>query len=230
LPQQAASTGPATTGSRQASATSWQNSGLATPPPTTWTVRTGRPVSHTASRTACLIATAMLSRMQRTISACPDRTTPVTRWHASMIRWVIPPGGRNTGSCTSMSAPSARTCPAAPVSSSRSTCPHSRTHSCSSQNPVTLRRNRVVPSTPPSLLNPAPRAASVMTGAGNSTPTSAHVPVQTNANSSPSAGTPATAAAVSCDGPMITCGGRARPRSAPAGPATSPAGHSRGNN
>ena len=69
----------------------------------------------------------------------------------------------------------------------------------------------MVPSTPASLLKPASRAASVMTGAGSSTPTSAHVPVQTKAKPSSAAGTPATAAAVSCDGPTITCGGRARP-------------------
>ena len=87
----------------------------------------------------------------------------------------------------------------------------------------------MVPSTPASLLNPARRAASVMTGAGSSTPTSAHVPVQTKAKPSSSAGTPATAAAVSCEGPTITCGGRARPRSATAGPATSPAARSGGN-
>ncbi len=68
-----------------------------------------------------------------------------------------------------------------------------------------------------------------MTGAASSTPTSAHVPVQTKAKPSPAAGTPATAAAVSCDGPTITCGGRARPSSGTAGPATSPAVRSRGN-
>ena len=67
---------------------------------------------------------------------------------------------------------------------------------------------------PTSFVKSACRPAAVMTGAGSSTPASAQVPVQTKANASPVAGTPATAAAVSCDGPMTTCGGRARPRPA----------------
>ena len=91
----------------------------------------------------------------------------------------------------------------------------------------------MVPSMPTSFVKSACRPAAVMTGAGSSTPASAQVPVQTKANASSAAGTPATAAAVSCDGPMTTCGGRARPRPAAtlgaSGPASSPAVRKRGN-
>jgi hypothetical protein len=57
---------------------------------------------------------------------------------------------------------------------------------------------------PASLLKPASRLALVMTGAGSSTPASAQVPVQTKAKASSAAGTPVTAAAVSCEGPITT--------------------------
>lgn len=55
-----------------------------------------------------------------------------------------------------------------------------------------------MPSTPPSFVTPASRAASVTTGSVVSTPTSVQVPELTYAQgSSPLAGTAATAAAVS---------------------------------
>ena len=48
LPSAAASTGPATTGSPQASAVSWQSRALRAPPPTTCTTSTSRPDSSAA--------------------------------------------------------------------------------------------------------------------------------------------------------------------------------------
>ena len=55
--------------------------------------------------------------------------------------------------------------------------PRSRIDSCSSHRPMTLRRKRIVPSTPPSLVKFAARASSVSTGASSSTPTSDQVPL-----------------------------------------------------
>jgi hypothetical protein len=98
FPHDAASVGPATTGRSHASATSWQNNGFATPPPTTWTVRTSRPVTRTASRTACRIATDMLSRMHRRICARDPNSTRLVRRQASTIRCVMPSGAMNRGS------------------------------------------------------------------------------------------------------------------------------------
>ena len=54
--------------------------------------------------------------------------------------------------------------------------PHSRTHSVSTHSPITLRRKRIVPSTPASLVKSASRASSVSTGASSSSPTSDQVP------------------------------------------------------
>ena len=50
LPRAAASTGPASTGSPQASAVSWQSSSFCEPPPTTWTTSSGAPASAAAVR------------------------------------------------------------------------------------------------------------------------------------------------------------------------------------
>ena len=58
----------------------------------------------------------------------------------------------------------------------RSSRPHARRVSLSSQVPITLVRNRIVPSTPPSLVKLAARAASVSTGASSSSPTRPQVP------------------------------------------------------
>ena len=51
-----------------------------------------------------------------------------------------------------------------------------RTASLSSHSPVTLWRKRTRPSTPPSLVKFASRAASLTTGSSSSTPTRPHVP------------------------------------------------------
>ena len=74
-----------------------------------------------------------------------------------------------------------------------------------------------MPSTPVSLLKFAARLASVSTGRSSSIPTSDQVPQEMYAKSSPRAGTPATADAVSCE-PTATTG---RPGGRPAPAATS---------
>ena len=57
---------------------------------------------------------------------------------------------------------------------------HAFMHSVSSHSPMTLRRKRVRPSTPPSFVKPASRAAPVSTGDSISTPTRPQVPQETN--------------------------------------------------
>ena len=54
--------------------------------------------------------------------------------------------------------------------------PQVRRASLSTHSPITLRRKRIVASTPPSLVKFASRAASVSTGPSSSTPTSDQVP------------------------------------------------------
>ena len=83
--------------------------------------------------------------------------------------------------------------------------PQVRRVSLSSQVPITLVRNRIVPSTPPSLVKLASRASSVSTGASSSRPASAQVPRETYAASSVCMGTPTTADAVSWE-PTATTG------------------------
>jgi hypothetical protein len=58
----------------------------------------------------------------------------------------------------------------------RPCCSQVRSDSCKSHRPITLRKNRIVPSTPCSLVNPAFLAFSWRMGRSTSTPTSDHVP------------------------------------------------------
>ena len=76
--------------------------------------------------------------------------------------------------------------------------------SLSSHRPITLRRKRIVPSTPPSLVKLAARLSSVSTGRSSSTPTSDQVPDEMYAAPGSVIGTPTTAEAVSCDPTAIT--------------------------
>ena len=75
-------------------------------------------------------------------------------------------GGGHAAACSSSSARSMRV-------PSRSQC---RIDSLSSHRPMTLRRNRIRPSAPTSLVKLADLAASVTTGWVSSTPTSPQVP------------------------------------------------------
>jgi hypothetical protein len=93
---------------------------------------------------------------------------------------------------------------------------------------MTLRRYRIVPSTPPSLVKLARRDASLRTGASSSTPTSDQVPHEIYANCSDAAGTPTTADAVSCEPTATTSGLSGTPRSASTGPITVPGWRSGG--
>ena len=115
------------------------------------------------------------------------------------------PGGRKRGSCTSTIGTGTSYAAAARSIPARSVSPHVRSVSLSSQVPITLLRNRTVPSTPPSLVRLAARASSVSTGASSSRPARAQVPRETYAASSVCIGTPTTADAVSCE-PTATTG------------------------
>ena len=75
-------------------------------------------------------------------------------------------GGGHAAACSRSSARSMRC-------RSRSQC---LIDSLSSQSPMTLRRKRIRPSAPTSLVKFADLAASVITGRFNSTPTSPQVP------------------------------------------------------
>ncbi len=86
-----------------------------------------------------------------------------------------------------------------------------------------FRRYRTVPSSPSSLVKLAARLSSVSTGAPSSSPASDQVPVQMYANRSPSAGTAATAEAVSCDPTAVTGTGPLSPVSSSTSPRSTPA-------
>ncbi len=82
--------------------------------------------------------------MHRTMAARPSGTGWPVRWAAAAIRAGMSPGGRNTGSSGSMTVTSGGCRAAAPSRSGRSTggpaSAQPRTDSCSSHNPITLRR------------------------------------------------------------------------------------------
>ena len=139
------------------------------------------------------------------------------------------PGGRNRGSCTSKTGTGAVTAAASASSvASGADCPvrsQPRIVSLSSHSPITLVRKRTRPSTPPSLVKLASRAASVSTGAGSSTPTRPHVPQEMYAAWSLAIGTPTTADAVSWEPTVVTVrpgAPRWRPRLDSTGPTTVP--------
>ena len=131
-------------------------------------------------------------------------TAPVgdPRRHVAGRRGSAGPGRRRARRCRR--TPSARASNAA-----RSVSPQVRSVSESSQVPITLVRNRIRPSTPPSLVKFAARASSVSTGWSSSTPTSPQVPHEMYAASGSVSGTPTTAEAVSCE-PTATTGRAAR--------------------
>ena len=85
-----------------------------------------------------------------------------------------------------------------------------------SHSPVTLRSSRKVPPTPPSLVRFAANAASVMTGAFTSRPTSDHVPALMKIDPGCRNGTAATAEPVSCVATATTSASRSLVSSATA--------------
>ena len=88
-----------------------------------------------------------------------------------------------------------------------SSASHVRTASLSSHSPVTLWRKRTRPSTPPSFVKLASRAASLTTGSSSSTPTSPHVPHEMYAAFGVLSGTATIAEAVSCEPTAMTSSG-----------------------
>ena len=120
--------------------------------------------------------------MQRDDLGAASRGTgcPAPR-HAAAIRAGMSPGGRNRGvvRVDDRAARRQRRGGGQQVARSRPASParsQVRSDSCSSHSPITLRRYRTVPSTPPSLVKFAARLSSVSTGASSSTPTSDQVP------------------------------------------------------
>jgi len=99
--------------------------------------------------------------------------------HAAAMRADMSPGGRNAGSSRSMTAANAGSRAASRSSAATSVRPDARMNSRSGHRPMTLRRYRIVPSTPPSLVKFARRLSSVRIGLSSSTPTRAHVPQET---------------------------------------------------
>ena len=143
-------------------------------------------------------------------------------------------GASKLGSLMSITLRRGVTAAAATSTLDRSVCDTPRSvhvlmDSVRTHRPVTFLRNRIVPSTPPSLVKSANRAASVSTGASSSSPTNDQVPEEMYADASPLAGAP-TAEAVSWDPTAIT--GPPMPREAPMsgsnGPTRSPAERSGG--
>ena len=96
------------------------------------------------------------------------------------MRAGMSPGGRNAGSSGSTTVRNAgiraASASSAVRSGARPRAAQTRTDSCSSHSPITLRRKRIVPSTPASLVKPASRLASVSTGLPSSTPARDQVP------------------------------------------------------
>ena len=122
----------------------------------------------------------------------------------SAIRSGMPPGGmkagrrrrssgRRPGSAAAAASEVVEVVPRA----------HARRHSWRSQSPPTLRRNRVRPSTPPSLVKLAARAASVITGRVELEPDERPGAAGDVGERSVVAGTPTTAEAVSCDPTVV---------------------------
>ena len=128
-------------------------------------------------------AAASDSRTQRTTSAGDPGTRRPAARQARRIRSGMSPGAMNASSSTSISGPpagSAAACVEQRLQLRRlAALAQSRSDSDSSHSPPTLRRNRMRPSTPPSLVKFAARLASVSTGASSSSPTSDQVPEET---------------------------------------------------
>ena len=103
------------------------------------------------------------------VAAGARRAALAGRAQAAAIRAGMSPGGRNAGSSRSITRAQHR--PARPRRPATCRSPPSpraaqaRTDSWSSHRPITLRRNRIVPSMPVSLVKLAARLASVSTGA-----------------------------------------------------------------
>ncbi len=205
-----ASTGPATTGRPQASTVSWHSNRFRDPPPTMCTTATCRPVSSAARRRLRRYASARLSRTRRTISARVEGSGCSEAQQAVASRAGMSPGASRSGESMSTTGRKAGAWAAWSSRAVRSTADPTpdqvRQTSESTQSPITLRKKRIVPSTPASLVKFACRAASLSTGASSSRPTNDQVPDETYAASSRSSGTATTAEAVSWDPTAVTTG------------------------
>ncbi len=98
-----------------------------------------------------------------TLGASAGAGTSCSAHHCAM-RSGMSPGATKRGSWTSKTGTGPVTSAAAASRAPRSSRPHVRRVSLSSHVPITLVRKRMVPSTPPSWVKLAARAASVSTG------------------------------------------------------------------
>ncbi|MEG8035555.1 hypothetical protein QP157_09540 [Sphingomonas sp. LR61] len=173
-------------------------------------------------------AAASDSRIERTNSARDAGALSPWSPHQAAMRAGMSPGAVNDSSAGSKTGTGAVTAAAEASRASRSMLAPSRsqvrTLSDSNHSPDTFFRNRTRPSTPPSLVQFASRAASDRTGASSSTPTSDQVPEEMYAKSGSVAGTATTAEAVSCEPTSVTgaCPPTASATDGSSGPSRSP--------
>ena len=165
---------------RSESAVSWHSSALAAPPPTRCTTPTRLP-GQLPRRGPGPSGTCRPGCPARSARARPGRRGAAARSPGRSRRSGPACRRRDEqrGSSGSIRRAEAGRPAAAARRARRSGEPparQARRHSCSSHSPVPLRRNRTVPATPASLVNPASRAAAVVIGAGSSRPTSDQVP------------------------------------------------------
>ena len=115
---------------------------------------------------------------------------------ARAISAGMSPGARNASASGSKSGTSSRASSASRLSSSYSR-PKLRLHSWTSQSPITLRSNRIVPSTPRSFVRLNAAASGVSTGSSSSRPSNDHVPDERTAACGVRSGAATNADAVS---------------------------------
>ena len=148
LPSAVASTGPAITGRPVASAVSWQSRSFCEPPPTMWTTSTSRSASVGGLADGAGVAVG-----ERVEDAAHGRGRRRGRRPAA-ARSARASAGGDEGRVVDVDAgPAGQAAGAAARSRARGRrAPTSRRHSWSSHSPPTLRRKRVRPSTPTSLV------------------------------------------------------------------------------
>ena len=150
---------------RAASAVSWQSRAFCEPPPTRWTTSIGRP----ESRSRIVERGGEGDREAVEDAAHDDLAGPGSLGPTALaIRCGMSPGGgtpgrsgRRRGAARGQRRRGEQYSPRSTPSPRRF---HARIDSGSSHRPMTLRRKRIVPSTPPSLVKLAARLSSVSTG------------------------------------------------------------------
>ena len=142
------------TGRRRASAVSWQSRSFCEPPPTMWTTSTRWPASSAAWSTVRRVgggervddAADSLGRRQAAARPAARRRSVSGMSPGAMKAGIVDVDRRATGGRAAAAGAAGRR------GHGRRPRPRRAAHSCRSQRPPTLRRNRVRPSTPRSLV------------------------------------------------------------------------------